>query len=302
MRAVWSFWSKPFRDGTAWAWYQPLHHLLAWGLSLRVARRHYPETMLITDSPGKALLVDDLGLSFTHVSTELDRLRDEDPALWSLGKLVAYSLQEEPFVHLDADVFLWRPLPDRLITAQVLAQHPEYWSDEGRQWRPRTIENAFAQDGLTLPAEWEWARSHWGHAMHLANCGIVGGTNLDFIRYYARLALDLVMNPRCSAVWERIPSKEGLAPIIEQFTLSACLEFHRSHPESPFRGVHFTYLFPSSEAAFDSTNATRLGFTHLMGDTKSNERIARRLEDRMDRDDRPFYRRCLALSRVGVAA
>lgn len=100
------------------------------GLSLLLARRHYPETALVTDSAGKALLVDTLGLSFTSVSTELDCLRDADPDLWALGKLVAYSIQDEPFIHLDTDVFLWRALPARLTSAPVLAQHREQFDTD----------------------------------------------------------------------------------------------------------------------------------------------------------------------------
>jgi hypothetical protein len=176
MRAVWSLWSKPFAAATSWGWHRPEHHLLAWGLSLRLARRHYPETTLVTDSAGKALLVDALGLSFASVSTELDRLRDADPNLWALGKLVAYSIQDEPFVHLDTDVFLWRALPTRLTSAPVLAQHRERWFErDPGGGDPQLIEDAFAHAGLKLPVEWEWARSRWGKTVFEANCGIAGG-------------------------------------------------------------------------------------------------------------------------------
>src|SRR5487761_316445 len=125
MRAVWSFWSKPFREYKGRLWHSPLHHWLAWGLSLRLARRHYPETMLVTDLEGKALLVDTLGLSFTHVSTELDSIRQVDPGWWALGKLIAYRLQDRPFVHLDTDVFLWKPLPASFLSTHIFAQCPE---------------------------------------------------------------------------------------------------------------------------------------------------------------------------------
>lgn len=296
MRAVWSFWSRPFVESRGWGWRQPLHHLLAWGLSLRLARRHYPHTALVTDSAGKALLVDDLGLSFESVSTELDCLRDADPSLWALGKLIAYSVQDEPFVHLDTDVFLWRALPGRLTSAPVLAQHPERWAAGDPDGGPRVIEQAFARAGLGLPAEWEWARSRWGQTVFEANCGIVGGTNVEFLRYYARLALELVLDPRRAAALGPVPGKEGLNTLIEQFMLSACLDFHRSRLDSPFKGVHARYLFPSGETAFDARYARRLGFTHLLGDTKANERVAQRLEDRMRNEDAAFYARCVALS------
>ena len=67
MRAVWSFWSRPYHAGHCFRWREPIDHLLAWGLSLRLAQAHYPETVLVTDSPGRALLIDRLDLPFTHV-------------------------------------------------------------------------------------------------------------------------------------------------------------------------------------------------------------------------------------------
>jgi hypothetical protein len=252
--------------------------------------------MLVTDSPGKAMLVEDLGLRFTTVTTELDRLSDQDSDWWALGKLVAYSVQETPFVHLDADVFLWKALPGRLKSAPVLAQHPEPYHVADESSGPRVIEDAFAREGLHLPAEWEWARALWGRHFRQANCGILGGTNVEFIRYYAQQALDLVLNSRHTPVWHGISDKDGLNQIMEQFVLAACLEFHRFDADSPFGDVHARYLFPSPRNAFDSSYATRLGFTHLLGDAKSNAHVADRLEARVRSEDEGLYSRCVGLA------
>jgi hypothetical protein len=301
MRAVWSFWSTPFTRGCGWGWREPLHHLLAWGLSLRLARTHYPDTTLVTDSHGQALLVDALGLRFRTVSTALDALGDADPQLWALGKLLTYSLQEDPFVHLDADVFLWRALPGRLTGAPVLAQHPERWR-VGAPWGDAgLIERAFAGARVDLPEEWRWARARWGELLLECNTGIVGGTNVEFIRYYAGLVLDLALSPHAQAAWAAIPARETLTPLIEQFMLSACLDFHRTRPESPFRGVHARYLFPSGEMAFDPRHAARFGYTHLLADAKHDGRIMRRLEQRVRDEDPALYARCLevAAGRLG---
>jgi hypothetical protein len=296
MRAVWSFWSKPFYAGHGWRWHEPVHHLLAWSLSLRLASSHYPQTTLITDTPGKELLAHRLGLKFTHVSTELDRLENADPALWALGKLVAYSLQDEPFVHLDADVFLWRRLPDRLTSAPVFAQSPEDFHSVDQADGPRPIEDAFRRAGLSLPAEWEWARSLGGRRFREANCGILGGTNADFLRHYARLALDLALNPAHSSAWATIPDASGLNTVIEQFFLLACLSYHRFNPASPHRGVYVRYLFPSAADAYSRDQAARAGYTHLLGPAKQNEYVTTRLEQRVRTDDAEFYQRCVAVS------
>jgi len=295
MRAVWSFWSKPFQEFKGRIWRSPLHHLLAWGLSLRLARRHYPETVLVTDRAGKALLVDFLGLAFTHVSTELDSIRKVDADWWALGKLLAYRLQDRPFVHLDTDVFLWKPLPPALVGAPVFAQCPE--DHRIGEWcGPQDVEAAFAQRRLTLPAEWEWSRSRSLHSFREANCGILGGNRVDFIGYYANLGIDLALNPDHADAWAIFPDKAGYNMLIEQFLLDACLEFHRFHPDSPFRGMHMRYLFSSYGEAFDPQAAARVGYTHLLGDTKNDAFVARRLEQRCQQEDLNFYQHCVKLS------
>jgi hypothetical protein len=296
MRAVWSFWSKPYSEHKGLRWREHLHHLLAWGLSLRLASRHYPETVLITDKVGKSLLIDHLGLSFTDVSTELERLRKADASWWALGKLVAYSLQDRPFFHLDTDVFLWRPLPANVMNASVFAQCPEDHALD--EWcGPRDIERAFAQHGLTLPAEWEWSRSRFPSYFREENVGVLGGTRFDFIRYYANLAIGLVMNPNHAAAWATFPEKAfGYNFVIEQFLLAACVDFHRFNPGSPFRGISIRYLFPSCAEAFDQKAAARLGFTHLLGTAKMNHSTVRRLEERVQHEDPAFYQHCLRLS------
>lgn len=292
MRAVWSFWSKPFHEHKFAMWCHPLHHLLAWGLSVQTAHRHYPETVLITDRPGKRLLVDQLGLPFVHVSTELERLSPVDPGWWALGKLVAYSLQDQPFVHIDSDVFLWKPLPHSVVSAPVFAQCPEFHANDCYD-SPESIERAFADYQAMLPAEWEWARSKGENYFREENCGILGGTGLEFLRYYARTAIDLVLGPDNAAVWSALSYKTSSNMIvIEQFLLSACLGFHRFHPTSPYRGVQIKHLFSSWDEAADANHAARAGYTHLMGGAKSVSAVGKRLEERVRRDDPAYFRRC----------
>ncbi len=297
MRAVWSYWSKPYSQARGYTWRTPLHHWLAWGLSLRLARNHFPETMLVTDRAGKALLVDCLGLSFTHVSTELESLRHADPDWWVLGKLMAYGIQEQPFVHLDTDVFLWKPLPPGVLNASVCAQNPEQHSALAQWCGPREIERAFAECDLPLPAEWEWARSRSLETYDEVNCGILGGNRTDFIRYYANLALDLVLNPAHARAWALLNGAHNLNTIIEQFLFIACFDFHRSHPESPFRGINARYVFQSMEEALNQENAARAGYTHLWAEAKRDHLITERLEQRTRDEDAGFYQHCLHLSR-----
>jgi hypothetical protein len=291
MRAVWSFWSRPFDTYYGSIWCKPLHHLLAWGLSLQTASKHYPETVLVTDRPGKKLLVDQLGLQFAEVSTELDRLDGVDPGWWALGKLVAYSLQDRPFVHLDSDVFLWKRFPRHLLDSPIFTQNPEGFDEHDSNYRPRDIEWAFAQEGTKLPLEWEWARRNRSH-YPAENCGIVGGARHEFLRYYAQTALDVALRPQNAAAWARLHNKRDYNLVLEQFFLSACAEFHVVHPTSPYQGVRIGHLFASWGEALDPNLAARIGFTHLLGGAKSHPAVGRRLEERVRRENPAYFRRC----------
>jgi hypothetical protein len=300
MRAVWSFWSKPFKAYKGRIWREPRHHLYAWGLSLRLARKHYPDTALVTDSAGKELLVDRLGLQFSEVSTELNRLRDADPGWWALGKLVAYSLQEKPFVHLDTDVFLWRPLPSWLTAAPVFAQCPERHSLENAWCGPRHIEHLFAEHRISLPVEWEWASSRNTTWFREENCGILGGNRVDFLRAYANTAIRMVTDPSHASAWARLPEKSGFNMLIEQFLLAACLDYHRIAPNSAFRGVTIRHLFPAWAEAFNPRAAAQAGYTHLLGDAKTHPEVTARLERRIAELDPFFHRHCRHVAQYAV--
>jgi hypothetical protein len=223
------------------------------------------------------------------VSTELDCLDGVDPAWWALGKLIAYSLQDEPFLHIDTDVFLWKPLPRELEMAPVVAQCPEYFHRNSDR-SSRDLERVFAGAGAPLPVEWEWAASRGETLFREENCGIVGGTRVDFLRHYASTAAGMVLNPDNAEALARLAYKHNYA--IEQFFLAACLDFHRNHPDSPYRGVRVKYLFPMWDEAMNPDCAARAGFTHLLGDVKSMPAVGRRLEERMKRDDPAYFSHC----------
>jgi hypothetical protein len=303
MRAVWSFWSEPFREHKGYLWREPQHHLLAWGLSLMLARKHFAETLLVTDTPGKAMLMDELGLQFDQVSTELDRLRSIDPGWWALGKLVAYSLQDRPFLHLDADVFLWKALPASLTSAPVFAQCPEQHPHLDSAWYgPRAIERLFDRHKLSLPVEWRWASSRITHSFREENCGILGANRVDFIRHYAQTAIRVVSDTAHGAAWAELPDKSGLNGLIEQFLLGACVDYHRIDPRSVYRGVTMRYLFSSWSEAFNPRASARAGYTHLLGpDAKTNPGVMARLERRVAQLDPELAIRCRRVARSPMA-
>ena len=74
MRAVWSFWSAPYRAHYHRFWLDERYHLLSWILSVMQGSRHYPDARLIADSAGAEILIDALKLPFRSVEITLDTL------------------------------------------------------------------------------------------------------------------------------------------------------------------------------------------------------------------------------------
>lgn len=297
MRAVWSFWTKPWRARRGFGWSTEKHHLLAWVLSVECARRHYPDTHLVTDEEGARILVDGIGLSFNRVSTELDELSNHDPDFWMLGKLKAYRAQRDPFIHLDTDFFLWNRLPKALEQAQVFAQHPEQFRIGQSFYRPDRVRSLLTQDSDGwLPPEWEWSLS-LGDRQRGECCGITGGSHLDFIRYYAEGAMRVIDDPRNRSAWSAVADRREYNVVIEQFHLAACVDFHRGRSDSPYRDVDIRYLFSSASQAFNPNQAVKAGFTHLIAGAKHNVAVTKRLEKRVAKDYPEQYERCVNYAR-----
>jgi hypothetical protein len=293
VRAVWSFWTKPFKAYYRSAWMSEKHHLFAWVLSVETAKKHYPNTYLYTDDEGARLLIDGIGLEFERVFTELNVLDDHDPEWWALGKLYTYRSQTEPFVHIDNDVFLWKPLPPRMESAPVFAQHPEYFSTDW-DYKPEQMRALLKNlNGGWIPEEFEWYISQMD-VQRGENCGIFGGNQLDFIQYYADTAMKLVEHPINQTGWSFLGSNVARNLLAEQYLLTACIEYQKNRQVSPYKDINIQYLFNSYDDAFNPDKAREAGYTHLLGGAKRNRAIAQRLENRVKSDYPEYYERCLS--------
>ncbi|MBI2753350.1 MAG: hypothetical protein HYX46_07530 [Betaproteobacteria bacterium] len=286
MNAVWSFWTKPYLEGRGqgWCsgWHTEWHHLLAWGLSVYAAATHYPETSLVTDDLGARILVDGLQLPFVTVSTALNRLKNEDPQWWALGKLEAYRSQRGPFVHIDTDVFLWQRLSRELEQAAVFTQNPEWIVPGASCYRPGELERCLQSSTRAwIPPEWT---AYGIEGTCAACCGIFGGSRIDFIHRYADAAVRMVTAPANRRAIESLPGRNGHMILVEQYLLTACCQFHQ---------VPMSYLFATLDDAVRPDCATAAGYTHLASSAKSDAVLCEDLDQRVERDLPRYYERCL---------
>jgi hypothetical protein len=237
--AVWSLWSRPYAAG-ARAFTRDDARMLA--LSVALARRHFKKLVLYCDSPFRGLAEH---LPFDEVR-ELRVIEGFDH-IWALGKLTTYAAMDEPFIHIDHDVFLFKP-PAPVMGAPVLAERAEPWRrampGEVRHPRDRVYwypENELRTAVHPLPPGWDAALRRDNQLAY--NAGILGGTDHVRIAAYAQKSLAALGNGFANM-------DGGFASVfLEQYALA--VEF----------GRFVTTLLPPILRPGD---AEALGYTHLI--------------------------------------
>lgn len=167
-------------------WIQKQYNYMSWALSCLQFRKYYDEVELYTDSIGKEIFVDLLGLPYTHVEVSLDELNPWHPDLWAFGKIYVYERMREPFIHADGDVYIWEALGEKLTQAPLMAQHLEV--DFAFYDRLiKEIKEHFEYIPPCLRQDWDTQE-----VTHAYNSGIFGGQDVSFINDYARETRDFM--------------------------------------------------------------------------------------------------------------
>ena len=178
MKIIQSFWSAGkdvYADGFGWK--HPELHFMSWALSCLSLREHYDDVTLYTDSAGYDVLINKLRLPYTRVEVCFDNLKCL-PRYWGYTKILAYARQSEPFVYIDSDIYLPRPLPKRLERATLVAQNREY----GTAYYKSMTNDMLSRPGLRIPPELYDGVAAESVASY--NMGLFGGRDTAFIRRF----------------------------------------------------------------------------------------------------------------------
>lgn len=190
MKIIQSFWSgglKDLRYNRGWLSYE--YHWLGWILSCNQLRKFYNDVELYTDAFGYEILIEKLRLPYTKVHVVLDEMNKYPKDLWAIAKIKTYELQDEPFLHIDGDVFIWNKFPDELMRGGLIAQNLENTTDYYREmW------NDIAPHLSLIPQE--IYNYHKGLSNLGCNMGIIGGNNIEFIQEYTKKSFEFVDNNR----------------------------------------------------------------------------------------------------------
>lgn len=248
MVGVMTLWCREYHPLTA-------DTLRSWTLAFHCAAKHFLRMILVCDSQGKEVLVKRLLLPFDEVDTRLDTLPNTH--VWAACKLTAYTVPTEAFCHLDHDVFLWEPLPARLTSAGVFAQHREV-----REYPWKVFDRSMS---YAVP----WRGSPY-------NVGIVGGNDLDFLRRYAEAGLAAIFDARNAPALARMNGTIASLQF-EQHGLG-CLAWHLGRTVVPL-------LSPNT------TDAIGKGYTHLMAESKHRPRFTTSIRNAVQIRHPDFSRR-----------
>ena len=178
MRIIQTFWTAgqdPLKESFGWAHSE--YHLMSWALSCLNLREHYDEVELYTDSTGYHILIEVLGLPYTTSHVVFDDFKCLSQH-WALSKIKTYSLQTEPFIHVDGDVFITKPLPKEIEKATLVAQNKERSTD----YYQKMIDKILSVK--TLHIEEEVLSQIKDGDIPSYNMGVFGGHDLNFIHEY----------------------------------------------------------------------------------------------------------------------
>lgn len=189
MRVVQTFWSgrkSPLKNGYGWT--NPEFNLMSWALSCMSLKEHYDEVVLYTDSAGYAVFHDILRLPYTRFEVLYDHVKCKEDH-WAYFKLLTYSLQEKPFIHVDGDVFLSSRLKPEIEAGELIAQNLEI----GTSYYKRMMD-AIMMGPVTIPEVLH--KELIKDSIPSYNAGIIGGHDINFFREYCRIAFDFINDNR----------------------------------------------------------------------------------------------------------
>jgi hypothetical protein len=186
MKIIQTFWSGK-RDviTESFGWYSPRFHALSWTLSCLQLSKFY-DVELYTDSIGYDFLINKLNLPYKKVNIVLDELNIYPTDFWALPKIKTYSLQNEPYLHIDGDVFIWEPFNEKLLSSDFISQNLEITTEYYQTMWAEIYPNLDF-----IPREMMGYIN--GINNFACNMGIFGGNDIDFLKKYSNKSMDFAI-------------------------------------------------------------------------------------------------------------
>lgn len=287
MKAIQTLWcgDRDLETSPFW-WLHAEYNLMSWALSCMSLKEQFGKVTLYTDSRGARMLADRLGLPYDEVVVCFDTF-DCLTCHWALAKVKTYSVQTEPFVHIDGDIYLPRPLPGKVTGARLVAQNKEQCTD----YYGGMIRKFLAVEGLKLSPQFD--RVLRGGDVPSYNLGFCGGNDLDFFGRYCdeifRFFRDNDFNGdrfRFSDISANVVYEQVFFAIMAR---DECVDVTTVHPDAIRDNGYMQRDF------CDLPHYGQKQFIHILGGHKRTPEVCNMLERTLLREYPAMYERVAAL-------
>jgi hypothetical protein len=155
-------------------------------VSLQLVKKHGYKTDLYVD---KANYHKFDRLNFDEKILLDQSILDQFPKnVWSLGKLLSFTQVNEPFFHIDFDLFIIEDQLKHFLNKKFVAYHEEGWMNEMLQ-SPDPDLNLFQEDIKNAYKDFNYSDVSYENIKSY-NCAIIGGTAIDEIKKSANIVLN----------------------------------------------------------------------------------------------------------------
>lgn len=287
MRIIQTFWSGRANPlGKTYGWAHAEYNLMSWALSCHYLRKHYEKVILYTDQRGYEILIERLHLPYTKVHVAYD----DDlclPKHWAYAKIKTYSMQSEPFLHIDGDVYVSQKFPTNITQRPLVAQNEEICTEYYSNMMRKITETPKICMPIYLQEEIEHKN------ISSCNMGIFGGNDLDFIHDYCQEVFAFFDTNHLNDPSEE-QSKTDYNIFFEQIMLSMTAKKRKINIgyvlDSPIKDNGYT-----GRAFCDIEHAADHPFLHIIGGHKKNPKICEMLKNATIVQDMRLYKSILSL-------
>ncbi|HPN39411.1 MAG TPA: hypothetical protein PL041_13500 [Melioribacteraceae bacterium] len=188
MNALFSYYSLPAVNNDK-IYINNAGFIYSWVLSVNLAKKHFNKVILVTDTKGKELLIDELNLPFDEVDYSLDTITGININLFAYPKIFAMDKQTEAFIYIEPDVFLFNTIN---AIPEVIVQSIEGFGSLDNNYYTTLVNNLSAKgynNSVFLNRE---ENINYGY-----NLGIIGGSDLEFIKFFcaqSKLMIEFINN------------------------------------------------------------------------------------------------------------
>jgi len=243
-------------------------------MAIWCASRHFKEVHMVS-TPWAIEMFKHIGLPVTHYNDKLKEMSRVSAFFWAYGKLLAYNEQEVPFVHIDNDVFLWDPLPKRLLKARLCFQSHEPMNLDGYKYydmmRPCFADAPVKPQKIVDNEVTDFAY----------NCGICGGNDLDFFKEWIECSEQYIFAEENQEIFFRKHKGVLIHQNLfhEQYFAASLIKMHNLRKQVKVIAEDVTVI------------PDKLKYTHLWGTTKRDYTMMRRVNMRLQLEEPELHKR-----------